>query len=68
MTAQIIPFPIGGESPEPPPAIDAITRVSVLQLAAVGFRFQSASSDAIVLVHDTYGELRLANGLRTEGS
>lgn len=69
MSAKIIRFPhvapaTGGEPPSPPPTIDDFTRMSVIELAAVGFRFRSATTDAVVLEHDRYGELRLANGLR----
>lgn len=68
MSAKIIPFPhiapaAGGEPPLPPPSIDPHTRTSVFELASVGFRFRSATADSVVLVHDRYGELRIANGL-----
>jgi hypothetical protein len=68
VSAKIIPFPhvepaTGGEPPSPPPSIDLYTRMSVFELAAVGFRFRSATADSVLLVHDSYGELRLANGL-----
>ena len=68
MSAKIIRFPhaapaTGGEPPTWPPTIDDFTRMSVMQLAATGFRFQSATTDSVVLVHDKYGELRLANRL-----
>ena len=68
MSAKIIPFPpvaptAGGEPPLPPPTIDQFTRMSVIELASVGFRFHSATAESVVLVHDRYGELRLANRL-----
>lgn len=68
MSAKIIKFPpvaptAGGEPPLPPPTIDDFTRMSVIELAAAGFRFQSATTESVVLVHDKYGELRLANRL-----
>lgn len=68
MSAKIIPFPhsepaAGGEPPTRPPTIDDFTRMSVIELAAAGFRFQSATTESVVLVHDKYGELRLANRL-----
>lgn len=73
MSAKIIEFPpacvaSGGQPPMPPPAVDPLTRVSVLELAAAGFRFRSATSDCVLLEHPTYGELRLANGLRKHDS
>ncbi len=68
MSAKIIPFPpaepaAGDEPPVPPPTIDQFTRMSVIDLAAAGFRFHSATTESVVLVHDRYGELRLANRL-----
>jgi hypothetical protein len=68
VSAKIIRFPhvepaTGGEPPTRPPTIDDFTRMSVIELAAVGFRFRSATTESVVLVHDRYGELRLANGL-----
>lgn len=67
MSAKIIRFPhvepaAGGEPPTRPPSIDELTRMSVMELAAVGFRFRSATTDSVILVHERYGELRLANG------
>ena len=68
MSAKIIPFPFlepaaGGEPPLPPPPIDSFTRMSVIELAAAGFRFRSATAESVLLVHEKYGELRLANRL-----
>ena len=68
MSAKIIRFPhvapaAGGQPPTPPPSIDQFTRMSVFELASVGFRFRSATAESVVLEHDRYGELRLANGL-----
>ena len=68
VSAKIIRFPhaapaAGGEPPTTPPTIDDVTRMSVIELAAVGFRFRSATAESVVLEHDLYGELRLANGL-----
>ena len=68
MSAKIIRFPhvepaTAGEPPSPPPPIDDFTRMTVIELASVGFRFHSATTESVVLVHDRYGELRLANRL-----
>jgi len=44
------------------PAIDDLTRMTVIELAEAGFRFVGLAEGEIVLAHDRYGELRLANG------
>lgn len=70
MNAKVIPFrtsmsTTAGGPPAPPPTIDELTRMSVMDLAAAGFRFASANADFITLEHPTYGELQLANGVNT---
>lgn len=44
------------------PAIDGLTRLTVIELAEAGFRFVGLAEGEVVLAHDRYGELRLVNG------